>query len=51
MSLVTVDREIARRLSCRDQAKDPIGRLSVNRVSCRAGPPASDCTQMFPSVA
>jgi hypothetical protein len=33
MSLVTVERVIARRLPSRDQAKTPIGRLSVNRVS------------------
>ena len=33
MSLVTVDRVMARRLPSRDHAKDPIGRLSVKRVS------------------
>ena len=33
MSLVTVIRAMARRLPSRDHAKDPIGRVSVKRVS------------------
>ena len=38
MSLLVVDRVMARRLPLRDQANDPMKRLSVKRVSWRCTP-------------
>ena len=50
MSWLVVDRVMARRLPSRDQANDPMERLSVKRVSWRGAPPLSGCTHTFPSL-